>query len=102
MGIRDDTHDMIPAPPDYRQTSHLLHLVLCFCTLGFWWPVWLAVTLTNNSHNEKLRQWYQQCQAIAAEEHWRRQAQLAAWQAHQLRLAVQYVPQQPTRRALPR
>ena len=34
-----------------RNTSHLLHLVLCIPTVGFWLIMWLLMAVNNNSVN---------------------------------------------------
>lgn len=30
------------------RTNHLLHLILTFCTFGFWLPVWFVIALRNH------------------------------------------------------
>lgn len=37
-----------------KKTNHVLHLLLCILTLGFWLIVWLIITQSNHTHNKKL------------------------------------------------
>lgn len=37
------------------RTNHVLHLVLCFFTFGFWLPVYVAIAVYNN--NRLVQQW---------------------------------------------
>jgi hypothetical protein len=39
---------------DHR-TSHVLHLLLSFVTLGFWIPVWALVALSNAMERRNIR-----------------------------------------------
>lgn len=37
-----------------KSTSHLLHLILCIPTLGFWVIIWLLVAASNGTENAKI------------------------------------------------
>ena len=37
-----------------KNTSHLLHLVLTLCTLGFWIIIWIIVSISNSSENRAI------------------------------------------------
>jgi len=37
-----------------KQTSHLLHLILSFLTLGWWVIVWFIVHLSNTIENRRI------------------------------------------------
>ncbi len=54
-----------PAPPHYQEVTHLLHLFLCFVTLGFWLPVWIIMAIVVSNQNANARHQYER--------------QLAAW-----------------------
>ena len=46
MVVRRYTTQYVPA-----KTSHILHAVLTFFTMGFWFPVWIAVTVYNHNRS---------------------------------------------------
>jgi hypothetical protein len=37
-----------------KKTSHLLHLILSACTVGFWAIMWVLVSISNSSVNSKI------------------------------------------------
>ena len=37
-----------------KNTSHVLHLLLCIPTFGFWLPVWLLVAISNSLENSRI------------------------------------------------
>lgn len=37
-----------------KNTSHILHLLLCIPTFGLWLIVWFFVASSNDAHNRKL------------------------------------------------
>lgn len=37
-----------------KKTSHLLHLILCIPTIGFWLPIWILVGLNNAIENARI------------------------------------------------
>ncbi len=37
-----------------KKTSHVLHLILSLVTVGFWFPVWIIVTLSNSIENRRI------------------------------------------------
>lgn len=37
-----------------RHTSHILHLLLCIPTIGFWIFIWLFMALYNTLHNSSI------------------------------------------------
>lgn len=37
-----------------KKTNHILHLLLSVCTLGFWIPVWIIVSINNNLESSRL------------------------------------------------
>ncbi len=37
-----------------KSTSHVLHLILSLVTLGFWFPIWIIVTLSNSIENRRI------------------------------------------------
>lgn len=34
-----------------KRTSHILHLLLCIPTVGFWVVIWIIVALSNSMEN---------------------------------------------------
>lgn len=38
-----------------RTTNHILHLLLCIPTFGFWLLIWSVVAISNSSHNDKVQ-----------------------------------------------
>ena len=38
-----------------RSTNHILHLLLCVPTFGFWLIVWFIVAINNVNHNDKIQ-----------------------------------------------
>jgi hypothetical protein len=38
-----------------RTTNHILHLLLCVPTFGFWLIIWFIVAISNVSHNDKIQ-----------------------------------------------
>jgi len=37
-----------------KRTSHLLHLILCIPTVGFWAIMWILIAASNGSVNAKI------------------------------------------------
>lgn len=37
-----------------KKTSHILHLLLCIPTLGFWLVVWAIIATLNHHHNRRI------------------------------------------------
>lgn len=37
-----------------KKTSHVVHLILCLLTMGFWLPVWVLVGVSNSLHNSSV------------------------------------------------
>lgn len=37
-----------------KKTSHILHLLLSIITVGFWVPIWILVTISNNIENARI------------------------------------------------
>lgn len=38
-----------------KTTNHILHLLLCIPTFGFWLIVWFVVAISNSNHNDKIQ-----------------------------------------------
>lgn len=38
-----------------KATNHILHLLLCIPTFGFWLIVWFVVAISNSNHNDKIQ-----------------------------------------------
>lgn len=38
-----------------KTTNHILHLLLCVPTFGFWLIVWFIVAINNVNHNDKIQ-----------------------------------------------
>lgn len=49
-----------PIAPTYKETSHILHLVLTLITCGLWALVWPLVHLVNVMNNKSKREHYEQ------------------------------------------
>jgi len=37
-----------------KPTNHVLHVILCICTLGLWIPVWIVVAIVSGEKHELL------------------------------------------------
>jgi hypothetical protein len=37
-----------------KKTSHVLHLILCIPTIGFWIPIWILCGLNNAIENSRI------------------------------------------------
>lgn len=37
-----------------KKTNHILHLLLSVCTLGFWIPVWIIISINNNLESSRM------------------------------------------------
>ena len=38
-----------------KQTNHILHLILTFCTFGFWVIIWILLGLSNTIENGRMK-----------------------------------------------
>lgn len=38
----------------YKETWHAVHFIVTLLTGGFWIPVWIYCTLSNNDHNRRV------------------------------------------------
>lgn len=50
---------MHPLPPQYRQPTHLVHLILAILTMGLWVPVWILVSIDVATSNRNERRRYE-------------------------------------------
>ena len=48
-----NTSQLLAKRADHK-TSHILHLLLCIPTAGFWIPVWIMVALSHRSERGKI------------------------------------------------
>lgn len=37
-----------------KQTSHVVHLLVCLLTIGMWLPIWVLIGVSNSLHNSSV------------------------------------------------